>query len=96
MSSARFKLSPTKYRELLMEVEERDNGRCVLCGSTSPTPHHIDKRSSGGGDYAENIICLCVFPSDCHGRIERGEIELPESELERIGYYNNDQRRMAP
>ena len=96
MSSARFKLSPAKYRALLEEVEERDGGRCVLCGSPNPTPHHIDNRSSGGGDYLENIICLCILPDNCHGQVDQGKIEIPESEFERIGYYNNDQRRLKP
>jgi len=94
MSSARFKLSPVKYHLLLQEVEERDNYCCVICGNPNPTGHHIDKRSTGGGDYAENLICLCIFPEDCHQKVEQGKIKIPESELERIGYYNNDQRRL--
>lgn len=94
MSSARFKLSPAKYRELLKEVAERDWFCCAICGEPNQTPHHIDRRSSGGGDYAENLISLCIFPNNCHGKVDDGKIKIPESELERVGYYNNDQRRI--
>ncbi|MCK5133256.1 MAG: HNH endonuclease [Candidatus Sabulitectum sp.] len=94
MSSARFKLSAPKYRKLLEEVSERDWFCCVICGEPHQTPHHIDKRSSGGGDYIENIISLCVFPNDCHGKVERGEIEIPGTELERVGYYSKNQKRL--
>jgi 5-methylcytosine-specific restriction endonuclease McrA len=78
-----------------MEVEERDGFRCIICGSTSITPHHITKRSRGGGDFASNLVCLCVYPDDCHNQVEQGKIEIPESKLEEIGYYSKDQKRLT-
>jgi len=94
MSSGRFKLSAAKYRLLKIDLAERDGARCVICGSTSITGHHIDNRSSGGGDFIENMVCLCVFPDNCHDKVEQGKIEIPESKLEEIGYYSKDQRRL--
>lgn len=94
MSSGRFKLSAAKYRLLLIAAEERDEGLCWICDSPNITPHHIARRSSGGGDFLENIACLCISEDDCHGKVDRYELELPESKLEAIGYYNSDQRRL--
>lgn len=94
MSSGRFKLSRHKYVLLKKEAAERDGHRCILCGSTNITPHHIDNRSSGGGDFLENLVCLCIFPKDCHGKVDRNQLQIPESKLEEIGYYSKDQRRL--
>lgn len=81
----RHRLTPPKYRELKRYIAERDEC-CRLCGDpSSMTPHHIISRGMGGGDYEENIITLCV---SCHGEVEQGKQEVPDSELERIGFYN--------
>jgi len=94
MSSARFELSRVNYVRLLMAVAERDGYRCVICGSTSITPHHVDRRSSGGGDFLENLVCLCVDGKDCHGKVDRREISIPVIILKNIGYYNDNQKRL--
>lgn len=46
------------------QVNERDNGCCVLCG----TPHnlqvaHYISRSNGGLGIVENLVLLCI---KCH------------------------------
>ena len=39
-------------------------GRCENCGSVEDlTCHHTIKRASGGSDYGDNLVVLCV---GCH------------------------------
>lgn len=45
-------------------VYAREGYRCALCDSTKYIQvHHCVKRSEGGTDSVENLICLCA---DCH------------------------------
>mgnify|MGYP000882014064 FL=1 len=45
-------------------VWERDNGRCIVCGSQNAAPcAHFIARSHGGLGVEENIVTLC---RDCH------------------------------
>ena len=49
-------------------VWERDNHRCILCGSHSAMPNaHYIARSHGGLGIEENIVTLC---RDCHYRFD--------------------------
>lgn len=57
-------LPPARYRALMLSVYERDGWRCRQCGSRrNLTPHHISRRSQGGADVLENLVCLCL---QCH------------------------------
>jgi len=48
-------------------------GYCEYCGGRSSLQvHHIKSRGAGGGDVAENLICLCAI---CHGQVHSGHIE---------------------
>lgn len=47
-------------------VDERDRGRCRVCGLAAAHHHHIRYRSQGGKHVPENIVSVCVF---CHERI---------------------------
>jgi hypothetical protein len=45
-------------------VLERDDWRCVMAGCTSQRNlhvHHIEFRSAGGSDEADNLVTLCAF-----------------------------------
>ena len=56
-------------------VYEREGYRCALCDSTRQLElHHIIKRSQGGTDNPENLICLCHY---CH-LMAHGEKVKPE------------------
>lgn len=45
-------------------IYHRDGYRCALCDSTKYIQiHHCIKRSEGGTDNVQNLICLCA---DCH------------------------------
>lgn len=52
---------------------------CEYCGAWETTAnlevHHIySQGGSGPGDIEENLITLCAFPNDCHGKAQRYEI----------------------
>jgi hypothetical protein len=46
-------------------IYERDCWRCTspVCSRRDVTPHHLEFRSAGGNDSAENVTSLCVW---CH------------------------------
>lgn len=45
-------------------VYRREGYRCALCDSTKYLQvHHCVKRSHGGTDSVQNLVCLCA---DCH------------------------------
>lgn len=46
------------------EVWERDNHRCIFCGSSQAMPNlHVISRAYGGLGIPENIVTGCM---DCH------------------------------
>jgi len=46
------------------KVLERDNGRCILCGTNyNLTIAHYISRANGGLGIEENLVCLCLC---CH------------------------------
>jgi len=64
-----LRLDPNSYQQMQRLVLERDGWRCQFCGSMSGVEvHHINHRSQGGSDCAENLIALC---SRCHKLVHR-------------------------
>lgn len=54
-------------------VWERDEHRCVYCGSTYAFPEaHVVPRSRGGLGVEENIVTLCRL---CHDAFDHGTAE---------------------
>ena len=53
-----------KARTLSQKVRERDLGRCQVpgCSRRAVHAHHVEPRSHGGADAAENLVALCA----CH------------------------------
>ena len=53
-----------KARTLSQKVRERDLGRCQVpgCSRRAVHAHHVERRSRGGLDVAENLVALCA----CH------------------------------
>lgn len=52
------------YAVTRKQAFERDNGCCVICGSSYGLQcHHIVFRSQGGLSNLSNLACLCT---DCH------------------------------
>ncbi len=69
-------------RELRRKVYEREGFRCALCDSTKYIQvHHVVKRSLGGPDTEQNLVCLCA---DCHalahGTDVRGLVDANDPE----------------
>lgn len=51
-------------------VWERDNHRCIICGSNQAMPNsHFIRRSQGGLGIPENIVCMCMR---CHMMYDQG------------------------
>jgi 5-methylcytosine-specific restriction endonuclease McrA len=52
------------------KVWERDNHRCIICGSPYAMPNaHFIPRSQGGLGIEENIVTLCLR---CHNDYDNG------------------------
>ena len=50
-------------------VWQRDNHRCILCGSTQAMPNaHIISRAQGGRGIETNIVTLC---QNCHRMLDQ-------------------------
>lgn len=62
---------PQKVKE---RVWERDQHRCVVCGSPNAFPNaHILSRAKGGKGVETNIVTLCGYAgNDCHRRYDNG------------------------
>lgn len=60
-----------KITEVVREiVYERDNERCIICGSNKGLPNaHFIPRSHGGLGVEENIVTLCPT---CHYEYDNG------------------------
>ena len=51
-------------------VWERDNHRCIVCGSNQAMPNsHFIRRSQGGLGIPENVVCMC---RRCHMMYDQG------------------------
>ena len=56
--------NPTvKAQSRAQKVRERDEGHCMVpgCSHAATQSHHVQYRSRGGGDEAENLVALCAF-----------------------------------
>lgn len=50
-------------------VWERDNHRCIVCGSTQAMPNaHYISRAKGGLGIEQNIVTLCMW---CHRKYDQ-------------------------
>ena len=57
-------LSAKISNEVRKDIYRRDGYRCALCDSTKYLQvHHCVKRSRGGTNSEQNLVCLCA---DCH------------------------------
>ena len=71
MELMRFKkpirrLKGKAYEQLQLDVLKRDNNICQQCDRWNEAPpHHVKKRSQGGQDVIDNMVCLCVV---CHDK----------------------------
>lgn len=84
----RIALSQKKWVELKKYVHARDQ-HCVFCGSAhSLTAAHIIRRSQGGNDAPNNVVCACVMTDDyktgCHTKFDSYQIPLPETVREML------------
>lgn len=84
----RKKLSSKRYRDLCKYILDRDNF-CVFCGNPNNlTPAHVTRRSAGGDDSPQNIVCACVMRMDgskgCHQRFDEYELKLPFDVVEML------------
>jgi 5-methylcytosine-specific restriction endonuclease McrA len=62
--SPRVRGDADSYRQLRLQVLERDGWHCQVCGSMMNLEvHHIQFRSHEGKDSEDNLISLCV---QCH------------------------------
>lgn len=57
-----------------MEVEHRDGGKCIFCGSPGRGEAHVISRAQGGKGIPQNIVTVCRM---CH--------ELMDNSIERKG-----------
>jgi 5-methylcytosine-specific restriction endonuclease McrA len=65
----RLRLEAEDYRQLRLQILERDGWRCQHCGRRDQLQvHHIVSRSQLGADSGENLILLCA---DCHRSTHR-------------------------
>lgn len=68
-------------------VWERDNQRCIFCGSTLAMPNaHVIPRSKGGLGVEQNIVTACY---ECHFKMDETSerqryIDYANSYLDRI------------
>ena len=79
MKTRRSKATDIPQR-VKMEVWQRDNRRCIICGSKIASPNaHFISRAKGGLGIPENIVTLCTINSDgkrgCHDRYDNGSAE---------------------
>lgn len=80
----RIRLSDKGYKKICALVNERDDYRCKLCGSTVGLQHHhVRFRSAYGSDTIDNLILLCASCHSiyAHGRKEKGYQQIFEEYL---------------
>lgn len=59
---------PKKVKDI---VWERDNGRCIFCGSPMAMPNaHVIPRSKGGLGVEQNIVTACIH---CHDKMDHSK-----------------------
>ena len=71
--------------KLKLEVAERDNYKCLLCGNyTTAPPHHIIYKSEGGKDELGNLATICTKH---HTTIHHGNEKSWEELFEQMVLY---------
>ena len=70
MRSKRSKATDISYKTKY-EVWERDNHRCIFCGSTQAMPNaHYIPRSKGGLGVPQNVVTAC---NECHFKMDNSK-----------------------
>ncbi len=65
-----LRLDPEAYRQLQLQVLERDGWRCQNCGAMDRLEvHHLQFRSRSGDDNESNLITIC---HECHRAVHMG------------------------
>ena len=79
----RLRLEPEAYRQLCLEVLERDRWRCQSCGRMEGLQvHHIQPRSRLGNDTDENLVALCIrCHQEAHRNLGDGETRCTDNSL---------------
>ena len=64
---SRLRVDAESYKQLCLQVLERDVWRCQVCGATANLQvHHKQFRSQCGDDSEQNMITVCA---ECHKEI---------------------------
>lgn len=82
------------YATTRKQAFERDNGCCVICGSSWGLQcHHIVFRSQGGLSDLRNLACLCMqCHNQAHGVFAK---EIRKHLLEEVGKRTDDYERIS-
>ncbi|PYX76300.1 MAG: hypothetical protein DMG72_05215 [Acidobacteria bacterium] len=65
-----LRLDPESYKQLCLQVFQRDGWKCQYCGGMNQLQvHHKEFRSRCGHDSEGNLITLCA---DCHRSLHQG------------------------
>lgn len=79
-------------KETRKAIYRREGYECAVCGSTRQLEiHHMIKRSRGGSNKPENLICLCHI---CHSLIH-GDRPMPEAYRRSIGPLREEDVELA-
>lgn len=75
-----MKKKPTDIPQKVKEkVWERDDHRCIICGSPYAMPNaHYIRRSQGGLGIEQNIVTLCL---NCHNDFDNGRYRVEYGEM---------------
>ena len=68
MKSARSKATDIS-QTVKKVVENRDGGRCIICGKPGKGNSHFIRRSQGGLGIEENVVTMCFH---CHHIYDNG------------------------
>jgi hypothetical protein len=70
-------------QQVKTSVRQRDDYKCVVCGSTEVQVHHVEFLSRGGRDSPSNCVCLCEqHHTDIHeGNLSIETFEADENEI---------------
>ena len=71
------------HTEIWDYINERDGGRCLVCGKQADEQHHIIMRSKCGKDTPNNIISLCLI---CHKDRQHGADRVSNIKLLELVY----------
>lgn len=68
-------------QKLRNKINDRDGGRCIICGDHGTDLHHEPPKKMGGDRKADVPTRLVVLCKDCHSR-RTGRINCPDGEQE--------------